>query len=108
VPMLGAFIIWVPAAIVLAIQGTWGKALILTLWGALVIGLIDNFLYPLIVGDRLQLHSLLVFFAALGGIAAFGTSGIVVGPVILSVAVGIIQLWERRISGAPAHRAEPE
>src|SRR5262245_16352612 len=58
VPMLGAFIIWVPAAIILAIQGSWVKALILTLWGALVIGLVDNFLYPLIVGDRLRVHSL--------------------------------------------------
>jgi predicted PurR-regulated permease PerM len=100
VPMLGAFVIWVPAAIVLAIQGSWGKALILTLWGALVIGLVDNFLYPVIVGDRLRMHALLVFFAALGGIAAFGTSGIVIGPVILSIAAGILRLWQQRISGS--------
>ena len=102
VPMLGAFIIWVPAAIILLVQGSWIKALILTLWGAFVIGLIDNLLYPLIVGDRLQLHSLLVFFSALGGIAAFGTSGIVLGPVILSITLGLIQLWRRRISAAAA------
>jgi predicted PurR-regulated permease PerM len=100
VPMLGAFVIWVPAAIILAIQGSWVKALVLTLWGALVIGLIDNFLYPLIVGDRLRLHPLLVFFSALGGIAAFGTSGIVIGPVILAVTIGLIRLWQRRIAAA--------
>ena len=98
VPMLGAFIIWVPAAIILAIQGSWIKALILTVWGAFVIGMIDNFLYPLIVGDRLRLHSLLVFFSALGGIAAFGASGIVLGPVILSVTIGLLQIWRRRIA----------
>jgi predicted PurR-regulated permease PerM len=101
VPMLGAFIIWVPASILLVIQGSWIKALVLTLWGAFVIGLVDNFLYPLIVGDRLRLHSLLVFFSALGGIAAFGTSGIVVGPVILAVTIGLIRLWQRRISAEP-------
>jgi predicted PurR-regulated permease PerM len=98
VPMLGAFIIWVPAAIILAAQGSWVKALVLTLWGAFVIGLIDNFLYPLIVGDRLRLHALLVFFSALGGIAAFGTSGIVLGPVILAVTIGLIRLWQQRIA----------
>jgi predicted PurR-regulated permease PerM len=100
VPMLGAFIIWVPAAIILAIKGSWVKALVLALWGVFVIGLIDNFLYPLIVGDRLRLHSLLVFFSALGGVAAFGTSGIVLGPVILAVTIGLLRLWQRRISVA--------
>ena len=101
VPMLGAFIIWVPAAIVLAIQGSWVKGVVLTIWGAFVIGLIDNLLYPLVVGNRLQMHSLLIFFAALGGIAAFGASGIVVGPVILSVGAGVLQLWRRRLAGTP-------
>ena len=100
VPMLGAFIIWVPAAIILAVQGSWVKALVLTGWGAFVIGLIDNFLYPLIVGDRLRLHSLLVFFSALGGIAAFGTSGIVLGPVILAITIGLMRLWQQRIAAA--------
>jgi predicted PurR-regulated permease PerM len=104
VPMLGAFIIWVPAAIILAIQGSWVKALVLALWGAFVIGLIDNFLYPLIVGDRLRLHSLLVFFSALGGVAAFGTSGIVLGPVVLAVTIGLLRLWRRRISAAESVR----
>ncbi len=108
VPMLGAFIIWVPAAIVLAVQGSRTKALILALWGAFVIGLVDNFLYTLIVGDRLRLHSLLVFFSALGGIAAFGTSGIVLGPVVLAVTVGRVQLWRKRISeAAPVARIGP-
>ena len=90
--------IWGPAALVLVLKGSWVKALILTVWGSVVIGLADNFLYPLLVGDRLQVHSLLVFFSIIGGIAAFGASGIVLGPVILSVAIAIEQLWERRAS----------
>ncbi len=99
VPMLGAFVIWIPAAVGLAIQGSWVKALVLTIWGSCVVGLIDNFLYPLIVGDRLQMHPLLIFFSALGGVAAFGASGIIVGPVILSIFMGVLQLWKFRIEG---------
>lgn len=98
VPMLGAFIVWGPAALILIVQGSWIKALILTLWGSLVIGLIDNFLYPLLVGDRLQVHSLMVFFAAMGGIAAFGPEGLVLGPVVLAVTIALLRVWQSRIS----------
>ena len=99
VPVLGAFVIWAPAAVVLVLKGTWIKALILAVWGTGVIGLIDNFLYPLLVGDRLRVHSLLVFFSVIGGIAAFGATGIILGPVILSVAIALQQLWQRRLAG---------
>jgi hypothetical protein len=47
----------VPAAIYLALEGNWGKALILTGWGAVIIGGIDNLLYPILVGNRLRLHT---------------------------------------------------
>ena len=63
VPVLGAFVIWIPAAIVLALQGMWLKAILLTVWGTVVIGLIDNLLYPVLVGKKLQLHTPAVFFA---------------------------------------------
>jgi predicted PurR-regulated permease PerM len=56
IPVLGAFIVWVPAAIYLILEGNWLSALVLAAWGTLVIGLIDNFLYPLLVGQRLKLH----------------------------------------------------
>ena len=47
VPVLGAFVVWLPAAVFLAASGQWGKAVILTLWGTVVVGLIDNLLYPI-------------------------------------------------------------
>ena len=56
VPVLGAFIIWLPAAIFLVATGQWGKAAILAAWGGIVVALIDNLLYPILVGKRLRLH----------------------------------------------------
>lgn len=61
VPVLGAFVIWVPAAIFLVLDGSEGKALLLTLWGAVVVGGIDNLLYPMLVGKRLRMHTVIAF-----------------------------------------------
>jgi predicted PurR-regulated permease PerM len=96
VPMLGAFIVWMPAAIVLLLAGHPGKALILVIWGALVIGTADNVLYPILVGKDLRLHTITIFFSVLGGVAAFGASGLVLGPVIFAIADALLEVWSRR------------
>ena len=95
-PLLGAAIVWVPAAVFLAMEGNWDKALILALWGSVVIALIDNLLYPLFVGNRLRLHTLLVFIAILGGLLLFGTVGLILGPMILALSLAIIDIWRER------------
>ena len=100
VPVLGAFIIWVPAAIYLALSGDIGKALILTVWGAVVIGLVDNLLFPLFVGQRARLHTVPVFISIMGGLAMFGSAGLIVGPVILVVTVGLLHAWRERMDRA--------
>ena len=100
VPVLGAFVVWVPAAAWLLIQGDWTKALLLSLWGGVAIGLIDNLLYPMLVGDRLRMHTLPVFFAIAGGLAMFGAAGLVLGPVILAVTLGLIDVWRSRTAEA--------
>ncbi|HEY7365875.1 MAG TPA: AI-2E family transporter [Methylomirabilota bacterium] len=96
IPMLGTFLVWGPAAIFLALGGQWGKAVVLVAWGAIAIGFIDNLLYPFLVRKRMRLHTLPVFFAILGGVSLFGTAGVVVGPVILSVTDALIDVWRRR------------
>ncbi|MGI9066835.1 MAG: AI-2E family transporter [Pyrinomonadaceae bacterium] len=93
IPMLGAFLVWVPAAIYLAATGHYVKALLLVLWGTLVIGMIDNFLRPKLVGSRTKLHELLIFFAVLGGLQVFGVLGIVMGPVVLAVTMTLIDIF---------------
>lgn len=105
VPVLGAFVVWVPAAIFLALEGSWGKAAILTGWGLVVIALIDNLLYPILVGKRLRLHTLPVFISILGGLALFGASGLIVGPVMLAVTVALVDVWRRRTMGGHAAEA---
>ena len=72
-------------------------ALLLALWGSVVIGLIDNFLYPLLMKNRLSMHTVPVFIAAMGGIFAFGATGIVLGPLILAVAFALLDVWRRRM-----------
>ncbi|MDC0716569.1 AI-2E family transporter [Nannocystis bainbridge] len=91
--LIGAFLVWVPAAIYLAIQGAWIKAILLTVWGIFAIGLIDNFLRPRLVGKRTELHELLIFFAVLGGLRLFGFVGIVLGPVVIAVALSLFEAF---------------
>jgi predicted PurR-regulated permease PerM len=96
-PILGAALVWIPAAAWLLIEGHWEKAIVLALWGSVVIGLIDNFLYPLLMKNRLAMHTVPVFIAAMGGIFAFGATGIVLGPLILAVAIALLDVWRRRM-----------
>tara|TARA_R110000824_G_scaffold77312_3_gene195582 strand:+ start:3827 stop:4936 length:1110 start_codon:yes stop_codon:yes gene_type:complete len=97
VPFLGAFVIWVPTAIILAIGGDPVSAFILVLWGTVVVGLIDNIIYPILVGRRLRLHSAVSFVAILGGLALFGPSGIVLGPVIFAVSQSLLLIARARM-----------
>lgn len=99
IPVLGAFVVWIPAAIFLAAQGSWAKAILLVVWGTFIIGLIDNLLYPVLVGKRLRLHTLPVFFSIVGGLIVFGASGLILGPVILALTDAAIDVWRSRTSG---------
>jgi predicted PurR-regulated permease PerM len=101
IPMLGAFIVWVPAAIYLFATGHYVKGVVLVLWGTLVIGMIDNFLRPKLVGGRTKLHELLIFFAVLGGLQVFGVLGIVLGPVVLAITLALVDVFR-----AAEHAAE--
>jgi len=96
VPVLGPFIVWGPAAIILALDGHWEKALVLTAWGGVVVALIDNLLYPIFVGGKLRLHTFPVFIAIIGGLALFGASGLILGPLILAVTAALIDIWRYR------------
>lgn len=96
VPVLGAFVVWVPAALFLALDGSWGKALMLAVWGGVVVGGIDNVMYPILVGNRLKLHTIPAFIAIVGGLIVFGPSGLVLGPVVLTVTVLLLEIWRSR------------
>lgn len=95
IPMMGSFLVWAPAAIYLALSGHWVKALILVMWGALVIGTIDNFLRPKLVGQRTRLHELLIFFSVLGGLRIWGVLGLVLGPVMIAITLALLDIFKR-------------
>jgi predicted PurR-regulated permease PerM len=96
VPIVGSALVWGPAALYLLIQGSPEKALILAVWGAVVIGLVDNLLQPKIVKDRMHAPFVLVFLAMIGGLGAFGASGVILGPMVLAVAVALIDIAQKR------------
>ncbi|MBF0100325.1 MAG: AI-2E family transporter [Desulfobacterales bacterium] len=96
IPVMGAVIVWSPAALFLALEGSWVKALILILWGMTVVGTIDNLLRPILVGNRLKLHSVLVFMSVVGGLLLFGSAGIIIGPVTLTITTVLLEIWSSR------------
>ncbi|HEV7891279.1 MAG TPA: AI-2E family transporter [Pyrinomonadaceae bacterium] len=105
IPMAGAFVVWVPAALYLVITGAWVKAIILTVWGALVIGSVDNFLRPKLVGEKTRLHELLIFFSVLGGLQVFGVIGLVLGPVVVAITIALLDVLRHADDSA---RGEPQ
>jgi predicted PurR-regulated permease PerM len=92
IPLLGAASVWVPCAIYLLVIGSWGKAIILSAFGAVVISSVDNFLRPKLVGEKVKLNELVMFFSVLGGLQVFGVLGIVLGPVLFAVTGSLIEV----------------
>jgi predicted PurR-regulated permease PerM len=103
IPAVGAFVVWLPVVVYLFAIHQWVHALILLGFGALIISTLDNILYPILVGTRLQLHSGPVFLAMLGGVVLFGVTGLILGPIVFSVTLALLEIWRER-SGTPAAR----
>ncbi|GBQ41329.1 hypothetical protein AA11237_2666 [Acidocella aminolytica 101 = DSM 11237] len=99
VPVLGTFVIWIPEAAYLAWEGHEVKAVILALWGALVVGEIDNVVRPILVGNRLKLHTVPVFIAIIGGVLLFGTPGFILGPMAVTITLFLLSIARRRTLG---------
>ncbi|MDR2209874.1 MAG: AI-2E family transporter [Spirochaetaceae bacterium] len=93
IPIFGAGIIWFPLGIIKVLNGDlFGGILFLAVSG-LVISTLDNFLRPIFLRDRIQLHPLIIFFAILGGISAFGFNGIILGPMVVILFLTVLDLF---------------
>jgi predicted PurR-regulated permease PerM len=90
-PAVGAALVWGPVALYFFFTGAVVKGIGLTVWGAVVIGLVDNVLRPILVGKDTRMPDFLVLVATLGGIVVFGLNGFVIGPVIAAV---FLVSWE--------------
>ena len=96
IPAFGTFLVWGPIAIYLGLTGHWGKAALLAIWGAVIVSTIDNILYPILVGSHLRAHTVTILLSVLGGIALFGPIGIVLGPVVFTIADALLEIWHTR------------
>ncbi|CAA6823222.1 MAG: AI-2E family transporter [uncultured Sulfurovum sp.] len=95
IPGLGAPLIWVPATVYLLFTGDTASAIGLSIWGLLVVGLIDNFLRPWIVGSDAKLPDIVILISILGGIITFGAVGIILGPVIAALLDTILNIYKK-------------
>jgi predicted PurR-regulated permease PerM len=96
-PMGGAAFVWGPAMIWLFVDGRWGFGIFMLSWGLLMGGL-DSILRPLLISGRAKISALAVFIGVLGGIPAFGAIGLIAGPVVLSLALALIEFAEESSS----------
>lgn len=94
IPAIGSFIVWLPAGLIMLAIGNIWQGLTILLVGALIIANIDNVLRPPLLGKDTQMHPLLVLFSTLGGIALFNISGFIIGPVISSLFLAVISMYE--------------
>jgi len=93
VPMVGTGVVWGSLSLYLAMTGHLGKAMILFMWGALLVHPTDNVLRPLLISNATRVPFLLVMFGVLGGLAAFGLVGAFVGPIILAIGLATWREW---------------
>jgi predicted PurR-regulated permease PerM len=93
IPSIGAAVIWLPAAVILAVTGHVIKAIGLAIFCAVVVGSLDNLLRPILVGKDTQMHELMIFLGTLGGIFMFGIVGIIIGPIIAALFVTVWDIY---------------
>lgn len=93
IPGIGTALVFLPTIVFLFFTGSGVAALGLLLWGLLAVGLVDNLLGPKLIGRGMQLHSLLVLLAVLGGIIYFGPAGIFLGPLTLSLLFALLSIY---------------
>jgi predicted PurR-regulated permease PerM len=108
IPMVGAAAVWVPASIYLVISASmgarpWWQAIFMIAWGAIPVSLVDNIVRPWAMRGKAQLPAIPLLFAVLGGMQAFGFVGLVIGPLVFSLLMSIVEIYKKSFSDkAPA------
>jgi len=92
-PVVGSGLVWGPAAVILIMQGRTATGALLIVWGAVVVGGIDNFIRPLIYRRFSAIHPLITLIGAIGGVAKFGLLGLLIGPLALSYLFELIRMY---------------
>jgi len=101
VPVVGSGLIFVPASLWLGLAGHWGRALVLLAICAGVSTVVDNVLRPLLLGGRTELSGLVIFISVVGGVGLFGMLGLVLGPILVATAAGVLAVYVDRAQSPP-------
>ena len=105
-PLVGATLVWLPAAVWLALSGSIVKGIVLALVGVLVLGNVDNVLRPLLLSGKSQMNTLVLIISLMGGVSAFGFIGIVLGPLVAAILTALAESY--RADRAELTAAAPE
>ena len=101
IPVVGSGLIFVPASLWLGFTGHWGRAVLLLVICAGVSTVLDNVLRPLLLGGRTELSGLVVFISVVGGVNLFGMLGLVLGPILIAVAAGVLSVYRESAESPP-------
>lgn len=93
IPVLGSGLVWLPASIILMSTGRMAEGLGLMIWGVAIVGTVDNFLRPRLVGRDTKMHDLMVLLSTFGGLALFGLVGFIIGPIVAALFVTVWALY---------------
>jgi predicted PurR-regulated permease PerM len=98
IPIMGAFLVYIPAGLILIFTGAYVKGILIIALGTIVVSQIDNVLRPLLVSGRTGMHTMLLFVSIMGGINLFGLLGIVLGPFIAAVFVSMFDIFRLKLA----------
>lgn len=96
----GTPLVWGSVAAFLALSGAYGSAVLMIVWGVLVVGTIDNVLRPLIIGGKTSIPTVLLFFGILGGLQAYGLLGVFLAPTIIAILTAFARVYKARYATA--------
>jgi len=99
VPVVGATIVWIPWALYLLLTGSIVKGILMIALQALVVGSLDNILRPVLMEGGIRMHTMIIFFSIMGGIAYFGVLGMVFGPIIVALGMTLLEVYKIEVRG---------
>ncbi len=103
IPAIGAASVCLAASLILFATGHPYMALFLVTWGLVVVALVDNLVKPLLIKRGLKMHGVVVFFALVGGLGAFGATGLLIGPLVVALFLALLRIYQRDFK-VPAKR----
>jgi predicted PurR-regulated permease PerM len=92
---VGATLVWLPAAVWLALSGSLVKGIVLAAVGVLVLGNVDNLVRPLLLSGKSQMNTLVLVISLMGGVSAFGFIGIVLGPLVAAILTALVESYHQ-------------